>query len=45
MGKHIRGDVKEDLTVNALFYCNKEIIDLVGGVDDIKNNTCSWYTK
>lgn len=43
MGKHItiEDDVKRrDLTVNALFYnlATKEIVDLVGGVDDIKNN-------
>ena len=42
-GKHITidDDVKRrDLTVNALFYDinKKEIVDLVGGVDDIKNN-------
>lgn len=36
----IRGDVKRrDLTVNALFYDieREEIVDLVGGIDDIKN--------
>ena len=43
IGNHItiEDDVKRrDLTVNALFYdINKnEIVDLVGGVDDIKNN-------
>jgi tRNA nucleotidyltransferase/poly(A) polymerase len=43
MGKHItiEDDVKRrDLTVNSLFYniVTKEIIDLVGGVNDIKNN-------
>lgn len=43
IGKHItiEDDVKRrDLTVNALFYDinKKEIVDLVGGVDDIKNN-------
>jgi tRNA nucleotidyltransferase/poly(A) polymerase len=38
---------KRDLTVNALFYniVTKEIIDLVGGVDDIKNNIIRRYTK
>ena len=43
IGKHItiEDDVKRrDLTFNALFYdINKqEIVDLVGGVEDIKNN-------
>lgn len=36
----IEGDVKRrDFTINALFYdmVTKEIIDLVGGIDDIKN--------
>jgi len=36
----IEGDVKRrDLTINALFYDidTKEIVDLVGGVEDIKN--------
>jgi len=30
---------RRDLTINALFYDikNKKIVDLVGGVDDIKN--------
>lgn len=37
---NIDGDVKRrDLTINALFYDidTKEIVDLVGGVDDLKN--------
>lgn len=37
---NIEGDVKRrDLTINALFYDidTKEIVDLVGGVDDLKN--------
>lgn len=37
---NIEGDVKRrDLTVNALFYDidTKEIVDLVGGVNDLKN--------
>ena len=37
---NIEGDVKRrDLTINALFYDidAKEIVDLVGGVDDLKN--------
>jgi tRNA nucleotidyltransferase/poly(A) polymerase len=37
----MEGDIsRRDLTINALFYDinNKEIIDLVGGVEDIKNN-------
>jgi len=43
IGKHItiEDDVKRrDLTMNAIFYDinKKEIVDLVGGVDDIKNN-------
>ena len=31
--------LRRDLTINALFYdiCNKQIIDMVGGIDDIKN--------
>lgn len=39
---NIEGDVKRrDLTINALFYDidSKEIVDLVGGVDDLKNGT------
>lgn len=44
IGKHItiEDDVKRrDLTQNALFYDidKEEIVDLVGGVDDIDNNT------
>jgi tRNA nucleotidyltransferase/poly(A) polymerase len=43
MGEHItiEDDCKRrDLTINALFYDikRKEIVDIVGGVDDIKNN-------
>lgn len=43
IGKHItiEDDVlRRDLTINSLFYDinKKEIVDLVGGVDDIKNN-------
>lgn len=43
IGPHItiNDDVKRrDLTINALFYDinNKKIVDLVGGIDDIKNN-------
>lgn len=43
IGSHItiEDDVKRrDLTCNALFYDinKKEIVDLVGGIDDIKNN-------
>ena len=37
---NIEGDVKRrDLTINALFYDidTKEIVDLVGGVEDLKN--------
>lgn len=37
---NIEGDVKRrDLTINALFFDidTKEIVDLVGGVDDLKN--------
>lgn len=42
MGKHITifdDCMRRDLTMNALFYDikNKEIVDIVGGVDDIKN--------
>jgi len=42
IGKHItiEDDVlRRDLTINALFYdiINEKIVDLVGGVDDIKN--------
>ena len=31
---------RRDLTINGLYYdiINKEVIDLVGGIDDIKNN-------
>lgn len=43
IGEHItiEDDVKRrDLTINALFYDinNQQIVDLVGGIDDIKNN-------
>lgn len=37
---NIEGDVKRrDLTINALFYDidTKEVVDLVGGVEDVKN--------
>ena len=42
MGKHITifdDCMRRDLTMNALFYDikNKQIVDIVGGVDDIKN--------
>jgi tRNA nucleotidyltransferase/poly(A) polymerase len=42
MGKHITifdDCMRRDLTMNAIFYDikNKEIVDIVGGVDDIKN--------
>jgi tRNA nucleotidyltransferase/poly(A) polymerase len=42
MGKHITifdDCMRRDLTMNALFYDikNKEIVDIVGGVDDIRN--------
>jgi tRNA nucleotidyltransferase/poly(A) polymerase len=42
MGKHITifdDCMRRDLTINALFYDikNKQIVDIVGGVDDIKN--------
>jgi tRNA nucleotidyltransferase/poly(A) polymerase len=42
MGKHITifdDCMRRDLTMNALFYDikKKEIVDIVGGVDDIKN--------
>lgn len=42
MGKHITifdDCMRRDLTMNALFYDikSKEIVDIVGGVDDIKN--------
>jgi tRNA nucleotidyltransferase/poly(A) polymerase len=43
IGKHItiKDDVlRRDLTINALFYdiINEKIVDLVGGVNDIKNH-------
>lgn len=43
MGTHITIEddcQRRDLTINALFYDlkNKQIVDIVGGVDDIKNN-------
>lgn len=43
IGNHItiEDDVKRrDITINAIFYdiINKKIVDLVGGVNDIKNN-------
>ncbi len=43
IGNHITIDddvLRRDLTINALFYDinKKEIVDLVGGVEDIKNN-------
>lgn len=36
----IEDSKRRDLTINALYYdiVNKQIIDLVGGVDDLKNN-------
>jgi tRNA nucleotidyltransferase/poly(A) polymerase len=42
MGKHITifdDCMRRDLTMNSLFYDirNKQIVDIVGGVDDIKN--------
>jgi tRNA nucleotidyltransferase/poly(A) polymerase len=39
----IEGDVKRrDLTINALFYDIEtgEVVDLVGGIDDLKNGYC-----
>lgn len=45
---NIEGDVaRRDLTVNALFYDidTKEIVDLVGGVDDIKNGVVRTVGK
>ena len=43
MGNHITIEddcMRRDLTINALFYNieKKEIVDIVGGVNDIKNN-------
>jgi len=43
IGNHIKIEddvLRRDLTINALFYDinNKEIVDLVGGIEDIKNN-------
>jgi poly(A) polymerase len=50
IGKHItiKDDVlRRDLTINALFYDikKKEIVDLVGGVEDIKTGTIRMVGK
>jgi len=50
IGEHItiNDDVlRRDLTINALFYDinNKEIVDLVGGVEDLKNNVIRTVGK
>ncbi len=44
----IEGDVsRRDLTINALFYDieTKEVVDLVGGIDDIKNGVIRTVGK
>jgi tRNA nucleotidyltransferase/poly(A) polymerase len=44
----IEGDVsRRDLTINALFYDieTKEVVDLVGGIDDIKNGVVRTVGK
>lgn len=45
---NIEGDVsRRDLTINALFYDieTKEVVDLVGGIDDIKNGVVRTVGK